>query len=207
VTKVEDLIREFIGDGEDFLHSEVVLELARRALDLTNIVDPPAEKYDYCWSFIYGQVCYFDQYKAQYQDTEPHSQKTKDAAHRILSGLRRAQIATKDLPLTEEAFHVEQELLSSKISEVLEWCRRVLEEPVRPSHRTDGELKRVAAKYAFLILHGFGKSTATTKKSLFCKLAAAFYGDSKADLHHQCREVQRQFREDRRKFFRSPLPS
>jgi hypothetical protein len=89
---------------------------------------------------------------------------------------------------------VEQTLHSAGIQRVLTWCYEVVEGPVRRLLRTDGQLKREAAKHAFQILARFGKSTATTKGSLFCRLAAAFYGDAKADFHHQCREVKKQMR-------------
>jgi hypothetical protein len=192
VRKPEDLIWEFVG--EDFVSNEAALQLARRALDLTNIVNPPAERFAECWCAIYTQVCKFDFDAADRREAAPPGQQTKDAARRIADALERARNAARDLDPTIEAWSVQQTLHSADIQRVLTWCYEVAEGPVRPPYRTDGALKREAAKHAFQILARFGRSTATTKGSLFRKLAAAFYGDAEADLDHQCREVKKQMR-------------
>jgi hypothetical protein len=192
VTKVQDLIAKFIN--EEWVHDEGALELAERVLSLTNIVNPPVDKFEECWCAIYTQVCKFEFDVADRREDAPPSRQTKDAASRIADALERARNAARNLDFTIESFAVEQTLHSADIRRVLTWCYEVAEGPVRRPIRTDGELKREAAKHAFQILARFGKSTATTKGSLFCKFAAAFYGDAKADFHHECREVKKQMR-------------
>jgi hypothetical protein len=98
VTKVQELIAKLIN--EERVHDEGALELAERVLSLTNIVNPPADKFEECWCALFDQVCMFDFREADSREAPPPSQQTKDAARRIADALERAQNAARNLDFT-----------------------------------------------------------------------------------------------------------
>ena len=94
------------------------------------------------------------------------------------------QIGAAHLGNDEEIFDHEHFLRHLKLLNGIceTWEKSKLGKP-----KPDAYEKRLAAEAALHLLRMHDMDPTTTKAGEFCKLAAALYGDQRADLQHHCR--------------------
>jgi hypothetical protein len=71
--------------------------------------------------------------------------------------------------------------------EALNWICEAYEKSKLGKPKPSADEKRLAAEAALQLLKMHGIDPTTTKNGVLCALAAALYGDEKADLQHHCR--------------------
>jgi hypothetical protein len=106
-----------------------------------------------------------------------HSKPMKRAARSLLQAIVRAHKAGLLMP--ESSFPL--------------WCHYIATASSGPPRRTDGIKKRLALQQAFWLLNDRNRPCAASRNGDWCKLAAILYGNPKADMLSQCRELRTLF--------------
>lgn len=117
------------------------------------------------------------------------SKQAKIAATTLSVALHRVVAARKNtnLDITVRAFF-DQDLPPEKISKWIHRCRDLsMTKSGKPAR--NAETKVSAASEALYLLRKYSIDVVTTKKSVYCQLAALLHGTPGADLQHQCRAV------------------
>lgn len=164
-------------------------EPVRRAFAL---IKPKAEWRDACRDDVETALIEIKFIIGQLRATSyPRTKLAKLAARRLARTLRRVETVLKDknLDFYIQRFFPRDELLKWKLR-----CEELAKTPSGNLIRTKAEAKRLAVMEAQSLMWKYGARVAATKGSRFCLLAALLYGDSKADLHNQCRAALRKKR-------------
>ncbi len=76
--------------------------------------------------------------------------------------------------------------------ELLRWICQNYEKSKLGKPKPNADEKRLAVRAGLYLIEKHGIKPTTTKTGKLCKLAAVLYGDPRADLQHQCRELLNQ---------------
>jgi hypothetical protein len=123
------------------------------------------------------------------QSAKANRKDGKIAAGRVAKALRRLEVVLKNKDL--EAFVRDRFPLSE--SELRQWrehCEAITRIKLPKPARRDGVEKQLAAAEAAFLLESHGLPLSVTRRGRFCRLAAVLFGDTRADLHHQCLDAK-----------------
>jgi len=175
--------------GVEFLDLPHVVETAERALSISKRLGLFNENNEETWSIVFDALVEFNLNIANETPALPFSKAEKNSALKLEKCLKEIRIESKKFPKNYYGIICFKRISDLPLDELIKSLEPIIIGKPAPQNRTDGKIKKLAAKFALQVLHTLKEKVATTSGSTFCKLTAEIYGEPSLDLQHVCRDA------------------
>lgn len=174
--------------GEEFLENPNAVSTAERALSVSKRLGLSKQINDETWCTVFDALVEFDLNIANETPILPISKAEKISALKLEKCLKEMKIESRKFPKNYYGF-IFKRINDLPFDELITALGLIINGKPAPQNRTDGENKKLAAKFAFRVLKLLEIKATTTRNSILCRLSAEIYGDPSLDFHHICRDV------------------
>ena len=187
MTEATTFLEEVIGI--EFLEVPQAVATAKRALLMVKKLKLPEDRLKEGWSIIFDALVEYDLLNANELPSLPFSKAEKQSAEKLKKYFRQIRSEAKNYPKNYYGFLKYKRINELPLEDTIKSLDLIIKGKVAPQNRTDGQQKKLAAKFALRVLNSLQIKIATTRGSHFCKLSAEIYGDPDHDFHHICRSL------------------
>jgi hypothetical protein len=175
--------------GVEFLDLPHVVETAERALSISKRLGLSKQITVETWSTVFDALVEFDLNIANETPILPFSKAEKISAIKLEKCLKEMKIESRKFPKNYYGIIAFKRINDLPFDELITALGPIINGNPAPQNRTDGENKKLAAKFAFRVLTLLEIKATTTRNSTLCRLSAEIYGEPSLDFHHVCRDV------------------
>jgi hypothetical protein len=187
MTAATTFLEELIGI--EFLEEPQAVATAKRAFSMVKKLKLPEDRLKEGWLIIFDALVEYDLHNSNELPSLPFSKAEKQSAEKLQKYFRQIRAEAKNYPKNYYGFTKYKQINELPLGDLINSLEFIIKGKIAPQNRTDGQQKKLAAKFALGILNLLHIKTTTTRGSQFCKLSAEIYGDPDNDFHHICRSL------------------